>query len=526
MTIKPSRSAAKSLYVTLALIIVSTITVIMSVHGTYTYLQTKSSMIEAIKTDSERSVITLRNNITDLIAAYAVNEYSKNIQTEINQHDFFAIVLEDKNMGELVGREFYISGKIKDGKGNIIDYDPKNAEQNHQLETMFYSYRQPVVDNFGKTLGRITVYVSDRSINQKLNDIIASTLVDGIVLSVLLILSLLVSLRFFHIKPIANIITAINNSGQDGIPQEQVPASGPKEVYVLAEAINQMLQAVKTSRSQLHQLNLVLSGKVEEGIRQRMQLEEEKFRQERVLIQQSKLIAMGEMVGAIAHHWRQPLNALGLNIQDITDAYRHNELSEEYITRVSDKSMDLIFRMSQTIDDFREFFKSDAPLHDFDMIQTINKAIHLLKAELEHKSIDIAFDPDGLSEAHIHGSPGQLVQVIHNLLLNSVDAFAHNRPTPPYAVTLNLTHSDGGYHLTYSDNAGGTDEEVMERIFEPYFTTKEQGEGTGIGLYMNKTIIENTFKGTISARQEHGGLIFEIILKPSDGTQSAAPVLI
>ncbi|MES9900031.1 MAG: PAS domain-containing sensor histidine kinase [Sedimenticola sp.] len=259
------RTSRQSLYVTLGIIIVSTVILIMSSHSAYTYVTTKQKIIEEMKHSSRLSIVALEKNVGSLIMSYAVNEYDKLVFTEMERRNNFAIVVEDYNMGKIVGRDSYVSGKIRDTEWNIIDYAHDNSEQNRLLEQCFYSDKYEITNPSGDKLGTISIYITDDSMNDELNKIIISTSINTLALSLFLILSLFITIRLFILMPLSNIVAAINNSDADGIPIESIQKQGPKEISILSNTMNNMISAIRDSRIKLQEQH------------ESLQLEKERF---------------------------------------------------------------------------------------------------------------------------------------------------------------------------------------------------------------------------------------------------------
>ncbi|MAC83667.1 MAG: hypothetical protein CL624_05990 [Arcobacter sp.] len=213
---------------------------------------------------------------------------------------------------------------------------------------------------------------------------------------------------------------------------------------------------------QLENINQKLKEEIENQISQR-------HKKEQLLIEQSKLASLGEMIGNIAHQWRQPLNALGLVSQN----------------------------MSKTIDDFRNFFKSNKEIEVFDLSTSLNNALSLVEASYKHSNIEIINNSS--KKIEVYGFVNEFSQTLLNILNNAKDAFT-NKNIEKSTVEI-LTGFDGDYgFVMIKDNAGGIPSNIINKIFDPYFTTKEEGKGTGIGLYMAKIIIEQNMKGSIKVK--------------------------
>ncbi|RXJ86071.1 CHASE4 domain-containing protein [Arcobacter sp. CECT 8985] len=232
-------------------------------------------------------------------------------------------------------------------------------------------------------------------------------------------------------------------------------------------------------------------------------------KQEQLLIQQSKLAAMGEMIGNIAHQWRQPLNALGLILQNIHFTYKIGELNEKYLQNSVDKANMLTKNMSKTIDDFRNFFKPNKEKKEFKITHTVEKAIKLMDSTLDNN--EITLEKDMQNDIIAYGFENEFSQSILNILSNAKDALLENN-IKDAKIKIRSYKTNSDIIVEIEDNAGGIDEDIKNKIFEPYFTTKEEGKGTGIGLYMTKTIIENNMKGKIYTKDVPNGICFVITL--------------
>ena len=238
------------------------------------------------------------------------------------------------------------------------------------------------------------------------------------------------------------------------------------------------------------------------------QAEKDKVEQQMFIIQQSRMASMGEMIGNISHQWRQPLNALGLTLQKISLYQSHGVLDSEKLKVSIDKSMNLINSMSSTINDFRDFFNPNKEKSDFSILDAVDKAYRIVESSFEHSSIEyrLEADDDNLS---IKGYENEFSQVMLNLLNNAKDAIVENKIATGLVV-VNIKKGVNNIDISIYDNAGGISEEVISKIFEPYFTTKEEGKGTGIGLYMSKMIIEDHMNGKLTVKNIDGGACFSI----------------
>jgi signal transduction histidine kinase len=250
-------------------------------------------------------------------------------------------------------------------------------------------------------------------------------------------------------------------------------------------------------------------------ITEQERLVEEKRYQEQILIQQSKMAALGEMIESIVHQWKQPINSLSLNIQDLEFEYDYNNgISKEYINKMISKSMKTIGFMSKTIDDFRNFFKVSKTAVVFSTLDIIRELCDMFSGIFLKASIDITLIDNKSDNLNVVGYPTEFKQVILNIINNAKDAIESKRLEVGYFEgKIDIIFSNDSEILTINiiDNAGGIPEDIIDKIFESRFSTKGDN-GSGIGLYIAKMIIES-MNGDISVKNVERGANFVIKLK-------------
>jgi PAS domain S-box-containing protein len=271
----------------------------------------------------------------------------------------------------------------------------------------------------------------------------------------------------------------------------------------LQKAHDELEQRVAERTAQLHSALESLTKETEE----RLQIASELRVRDLLLMQQSRLAAMGEMVGNIAHQWRQPLNVLGLIVQELPLMYSAGKFSEEYLKAQMTKAKELIFHMSQTIEDFRNFFRPSVDCLEFKARDMITTTLSLVEDTLKNSQIEVVVEESG--DPTIYGVPSQCSQVLLNILLNSRDAFLERGEQKPWIIRVATFMEDGKTLVTIADNAGGIPEEILGNIFDSFFTTKGPEKGTGIGLFMAKNIIEK-LNGRLTVRNIEDGVEFRI----------------
>lgn len=243
------------------------------------------------------------------------------------------------------------------------------------------------------------------------------------------------------------------------------------------------------------------------NISEQKKLIENAKKAETLLIQQSKLAAMGEMIGNIAHQWRQPIAAINAILFNLTIKAELGDVDSDDVSETVDGATKLTAQMSRIIDDFMNFFAPSKAATTFNLQDVFNDLKSLIGASFDNSNISLLCSVP--KNINITGYKNELEQVILNLLGNAKDAYL-NTMQQEKVIQFYLDKSDSDFmYICVEDKAGGIDEAIIDRVFEPYYTTKPQGKGTGIGLYMSKVIVENSFKGELCAHNiyENGNRI-------------------
>ncbi len=236
---------------------------------------------------------------------------------------------------------------------------------------------------------------------------------------------------------------------------------------------------------------------------------------ENMLLTQSKMASMGEMLEAIAHQWRQPLSVITTSASGMKLQKEFGTLSDDLFNQSCDLIGNSAQHLSQTIDDFRGFLKQDKIKKVFNLENTFKNTFNLIKSKFKNKGIDII---ENIHPVQINGLEQELMQVFINILNNARDELEKKDYTK--VIFVNIYNKNKNTIIQIKDNAGGIPKEILPNIFDAYFSTKHDSDGTGIGLYISKKIVEDSFNGTIEAKNEayeyndnnYKGAIFEIIL--------------
>ncbi|MCK5110945.1 MAG: PAS domain S-box protein [Arcobacteraceae bacterium] len=232
--------------------------------------------------------------------------------------------------------------------------------------------------------------------------------------------------------------------------------------------------------------------------------------QQALIIEQSKAAAMGEMIAMLAHQWRQPLQAIAMLIQQLTlEKMLDGELSDETLNKVVTDTQKQLDYMSKTIDDFRDFFRPDKAKDKIRVNDLIEKARELMAYTLKVDGIDLILDIEDDIEINVHIN--EIVQVLINIIKNARDALIET-DNENRTITIKSYKDGDNLKIKIKDNGGGIPNAAIDKVFDAYFSTKKNKNGTGLGLYMSKNIIENHGQGLLSVKNEDDGAVFKITL--------------
>ena len=246
-----------------------------------------------------------------------------------------------------------------------------------------------------------------------------------------------------------------------------------------------LIEKVHQKTKKLREINNQLEEKIKKEV-------DENLKKDRLLSQQQKMISMGQMIENIAHQWRQPLSLITTSVSGLKIKKMLGDLDDEFFNKTLDSVMNTSQYLSSTIDDFRYFFKPQREKEDFYLENCCNRTIDLLEANFLEKNIKVICTID---DVKINGYETELIQVLINLLNNSKDALESKEDEK--LIFIDILRKNNKAIIKIKDNAGGIDEDILDKVFEPYFTTKHQAQGTGIGLYMCQEIVTKHMNGHI-----------------------------
>ena len=256
------------------------------------------------------------------------------------------------------------------------------------------------------------------------------------------------------------------------------------------------IKELKDKTQQIKKFNETLELRIDEEVKKNREKDKQ-------ILQQSRLAQMGEMISMIAHQWRQPLSAIGSTSVALNFKAQLHKLDDAQTIELTNNISDYVSHLSTTIDDFRDFFKSNKIKNDTTYNEILSGVLGIIDASIKNRNITIVKELQ--SELIFHTYINELKQVVLNLLKNAEDILLEKNIENPKILIKTYDNV-----LEISDNAGGVPSEILDKVFDPYFSTKKEKNGTGLGLYMSKTIIEEHCDGTLSVHNNDEGAVFTI----------------
>ncbi len=284
------------------------------------------------------------------------------------------------------------------------------------------------------------------------------------------------------------------------------------EMLMLSWALGDRIKSIQDEYLQkTKELNTTLQTRLEKA------LFKERHK-DKIMMQQSRFAALGEMIEQIAHQWRQPLNNLALIHQDLYFKFQLQKFSPEAYNSAHEKINDNLQYMSKTIDDFRSFYKDKTDAETYNVKDLIDSAISLSESMLKYAKIEIIIKSEEL--CYVHNIKNELLQVCMNIIKNAHDALVLEKEEDR-KIIIDIYHREDYICIDIEDNAGGIEEDIIHMIFNPYFTTKADSHGTGIGLYMSKSIMQEHLNGSISVKNAAEGACFTLCIPQAEATEKS-----
>jgi C4-dicarboxylate-specific signal transduction histidine kinase len=290
---------------------------------------------------------------------------------------------------------------------------------------------------------------------------------------------------------------------------EEQTADIAEQNELLEERVKERTEELSSAKEELQLFNEELKKQVDDEVRKRMEVEVDRQKERETLIRSEKMAQLGNMLGAIIHQWKQPLNAIALETQGIQMSNIYGELDNAEVERVVKSIMNSISFMSMTADSFRDFYKTSKEKKEFPIIEQVDSVVEILRKQLQVSNIALTIEGDKTISAS--GFTSEFKQVVLNIINNAKDVFEEMKIS---GANLQIKISKEGDKaiLTITDNAGGIPEKLLpDKLFEAFESTKGD-KGTGIGLSISRTIIEENMQGRLTAKNTEDGACFRVEL--------------
>jgi len=417
----------------------------------------------------------------DYATIHAILNETKNIPTV----DYLVVVDNQNNCISSVGWN-------KCSKLPPTEVDPFSEKS---LKDQRFDTNIPIT-LFSQSLGKVYLGLSTKYYVQAKKEMITRSIIIALI-ELILSAILLITISKWIIKNLVK-LTQSADAIAHGDYAQRINLGDSKETFELQESFNLMAKNIEKNIIDLKYLN-----KKEKKLFNELKSQIEKNQEQDIMIKhQSRMVIIGEMLNNIAHQWRQPLSAITVQMSSLKLRKELNLLEENEIENTSDSIMKYANYLSKTIDDFRDYAKDYSVKKKYFNIETsFTKALDIVSASLENNFITLNIVPCE-DELVVDGVINELSQIFINILNNSKDILIENK-VKEKIIEVKFLKEDNQIIITIHDNAGGIQDNIIDKIFDPYFTTKHKSQGTGIGLYMSAKIIHEHFAGKILVKNEN-----------------------
>lgn len=409
------------------------------------------------------------------------------------QYDLIAKILATEGFHEYINAII-----IKDIDGTVINAYTKQTQLtdiNTQADHIF------ALKYLNEHIANIYLYYNESILYNAVSKMIKNQFLNALILLISILVLFRVAINKLVVSHLEKLKQSIAAFSQNKNYNDNLHIDSNDEFSYIADEFNTMRLKLQQSWKDLEEINAHL----EEIIKHEVEKNRQKEKQ---LYEQSKFAQMGEMLGNIAHQWRQPLSAISTLASGTKMQIDLNMIANKDITQnLSDIIRQTQF-LSQTIEDFRNFLKADKSKEEIDLRDILEKTLFIIGSTLKNHSIQVNLQNTN-KPFFIYGYAGEISQVILNILNNAKDALLE-REIDDKQIWITLKEETQYIVLEINDNAGGIPLSIMDRIFDPYFTTKHQNVGTGIGLYMSKDIICKHHQGELIVCNNELGALFSI----------------
>ena len=429
--------------------------------------------------DSKERYFLLADRVGELLiyskklASIGISEHSLvNDEVDIEKYaflNFLSLGLPTNNKSALAEKLLNASADFTPEEAGLLAFEIEHKANGHQEKLKFHSeiieddpvFHEPSVlatFYFPHTSWHMVIAIPEHVILKDTIAVYDKIMTMTAIFAILAALMGYLLIRRSIVKPLEYINKQIKRSGSEN--QSVIICNDKSEIGELVESLNLRNFALNEAHEREQQNEILL-------------------------LQQSKMAAMGEMLDAVAHQWKQPLNALSMYTELINIDFKSGEVDQAYIEQFQKDVETQINHMTNTLGTFRSFFRPSKELQYFDLYSVIEDVLLLAKDELNKNTIEVHVEEK--TKLKLYGSENEFKHLLLNIINNAKDAFIEN-DVKERIIIIRLLWDQKSIRMEIEDSAGGVPESVIENVFKAHFTTKKEGKGTGIGLYMSEQI--------------------------------------
>lgn len=465
----------------LLLILFIAMVIVFAVRAPINYYNAKNNYMQELQSKTK----LLEQRLKLAVSSPIWNLYYDVVESIIN------IEIQDPYIASIV---------VNDIDGMVIAKAVYNGEISTNIHKEVFD-----VHFMNEHIANIEVFYDKQVIESKLFNNLFNQFTQFLIVLIFVIIVFKIAIDRFVIKNLKTLKRMISYVRTNKKYDTKIELDTSDEFNVLANEFNDMQEAVLKSINDLENLNNELEARIQEEV-------EKNSKKEKELYDKARFIQMGEMISNIAHHWRQPLSAISSTASSLKLQSQLGTLGDEDFVNALNIIMSQTQKLSSTIDDFRKFFIEehiDRKVY-FDLKETIEKLESIVYILLVEKSIDLYLSLE--DDITIYGYQNELFQVVLNLVNNAVEAFEDKKDLFNKEIYITSFKSEDKIFISVEDNAGGIPEEYLEKVFDPYFTTKHKKQGVGVSLYMCKEIVYKHHNGDINVINTKNGAKFTITI--------------
>jgi len=459
-----------TIFFKLNIILLVTVSVVLGFSEIISYYKYSDQVQKELETQMNMTNKRLSLMLPSIIWNFQVEVAQEIIQTEALNESIDQIIIKD------------IDGTVIT---SVIKDKTKNYSANRCKNNVDLKYE-------GEKIATVDIYHNHEKIKTTKLYIIKNIIVKTIIILILLQLLMSFLLNKYIISNIIKLQENISSFANDKNYVSNIKIDTNDEIGFLFKEFENMKNSLKESWLELNKLNEGLEDKIKEEVSKNKEIQVQLYKSE-------KLASMGEMIGNIAHQWRQPLSVISTSATGLYMQKEYGVLTDEIFFKSCDAINKNAQYLSKTIDDFKNFIKGDRDKKIFSLEDSLNTVLNLVSGPIKTENINVVLNCP--NDINIESYENELIQCLINIFNNAKDALVENVEENRLIIISTSTKKNKVY-INIKDNASGIPEDIISKIFEPYFTTKHQSQGTGLGLHMTYRLIVEGMDGNIEAVNE------------------------